>query len=247
MRKGSPTNDPERIMLTFALGWLGAALSMTLLWPQVWRSCVQRRTNGLSPTACMLGVAMPFGWITYGLLIGDRIQVVTNSVSGAAGVTILAALLITRPELRSGRALAISASGPAVIALLAASCAGAATRSGISGTTAAHALGAVLAAASALSAIPQPLALLRDPHQDTAGLSPLRWRMAAGACSLWLLYGLSTGQAAVWSSAVVGLTSAAIVCTVLFLGARRVAAPVTARGVARVRPAEMPTMILRTA
>lgn len=231
-------------MLTFALGWLGAALSMTLLWPQVWRSCVQRRTTGLSATACMLGVAMPFGWITYGLLIGDRIQIVTNTVSGTAGAAILAAVLITRPELRTGRSLAIAAAGPATVVLVSASCAAAAAVPGVGGTTAAQALGAVLAAASALSAVPQPLALLRDPQQDTSGLSPLRWRLAAGACTMWLLYGLGTGQTAVWASAAVGLASAAVVCTVLVLGGRRAAAVVPARGVAPVRYAEMPTRVM---
>jgi hypothetical protein len=34
------------------------------------KSCVQRRTDGLPATACTLGVAMPLGWITYGLLNG---------------------------------------------------------------------------------------------------------------------------------------------------------------------------------
>ena len=71
-------------MFASALGCLGAALSMTLPWPQVWRSVAHRRTTGLSASACWLGVALPIGWITYGLLRGDRIQVVTNSVTGSA-------------------------------------------------------------------------------------------------------------------------------------------------------------------
>jgi hypothetical protein len=78
-------------------------------------------------------------------------------------------------------------------------------------------LGVVLAVTSVLSAVPQPLALLRDRTQDLAGLSPLRWRLGAAACGSWFLYGLVTGQVAVWLSSAVGLVSALIVCAVLAL------------------------------
>nr|WP_296066061.1 hypothetical protein [uncultured Actinoplanes sp.] len=68
-------------MLIHALGCLGAALSMSLSWPQVYKSCVQRRTNGLSATASTLGVALPLGWITYGLLSGERLQIVPQPLA----------------------------------------------------------------------------------------------------------------------------------------------------------------------
>ncbi|MEV6489492.1 SemiSWEET transporter [Actinoplanes sp. NPDC051633] len=211
-------------MYISALGCLGAALSMTLPWPQIWRSCVGRRTTGLSATACWLGVAMPIGWITYGLLIGDRLQVLTNIVTGAAGFALLVALLVTQPSLRTRKALAGSAAG--AIAVLAA--AGLAASFG--GLPAAKALGGVLAVTAILAAVPQPLSLLRDRTQDLSGLSPLRWRLGAGACASWFVYGLATAQPGVWLSASAGLTSALIVCTLLWL--RRTPAP------ARPRPAD---------
>jgi uncharacterized protein with PQ loop repeat len=211
-------------MFSPALGLLAAALSMSLPWPQVWRSCAQRRTTGLSATAVWLGVAMPIGWITYGLLIGDRLQVMTNTVTGGAGLAVLAAVLLTRIDLRSRRTLLTTAGAAAVVAGTAALSALAAALPGISGKQAAPALGVVLALAATLSAIPQPLALLRDRAQDLSGLSPLRWRLGVAACSCWMLYGLSLGEVAVWASALVGLTSAAIVCTVI--AARRPAGTV---------------------
>jgi len=149
-------------MLIHALGCLGAALSMSLSWPQVYKSCVQRRTSGLSATASTLGVALPLGWITYGLLSGERLQIVTNLVTVSTGLAILGAL-----------------------------------------------------------------ALLRDRGQDLSGLSPMRWRLGAGASASWLLYGLGTGQEAVLASATVGLISTSIVCAVLFR--RRERTPLTAR------------------
>jgi uncharacterized protein with PQ loop repeat len=202
-------------MHSSALGWLGAALSMTLPWPQVWRSCAQRRTAGLSASASWLGVAMPIGWITYGLLSGERVQVVTNSVTGSAGVAILLVLLATRGELRTRRGLLVSGAGAAAVL---AACAGSvlvAELPGVAGARVSPFLGAVLATASLVAAVPQPLALLRDRTQDLAGLSALRWRLAAAACGSWFLYGLTTGQVAVWLSSSVGLSSALIVCGVL--------------------------------
>jgi len=204
-------------MLTHALGVLGATLSMSLSWPQVIKSCVQRRTLGLSPTACTLGVAMPLGWITYGLLSGQVIQVVTNLVTGTAGLAILVALLVTQPGMRSPRALRLSAASAGAVLAAVFLSAVAAALPGVRGEQVAPLLGLLLAGVSFLSAIPQPLTLLRDRTQDLSGLSPLRWRLGFGAAASWLLYGLLTGQPPVAASAFVGLISAAIVCGVLFL------------------------------
>src|SRR4051812_44006689 len=164
-------------MLTHALGCLGAALSMSLSWPQVYKSCVQRRTGGLSATASALGAALPLGWITYGLLSGERIQIVTNVVTGTAASAILVALLATQPALRSGRALRLSAGTFAGVLTMVLLSGLAAALPGVRAEKVAPLLGLVLAAVSVLSAIPQPLALLRDRDQDLSGLSPLRWRM----------------------------------------------------------------------
>ncbi|MGK5678400.1 SemiSWEET transporter [Actinoplanes sp. URMC 104] len=208
-------------MLTHALGFVAAALSVSLSWPQVHKSCVQRRTNGLSATACALGVAMPFGWITYGLLSGERLQVLTNAATGLAGLSILVALLVTRPELRTRRALRVSAGSAGAVVAAALISLAAAALPDVSGPAVASVLGMLLAGVSFLSAIPQPLALLRDRDQDISGLSPLRWRLAAGACASWMTYGLLTGQVGVWASAAVGLTSALIVVGVLHVRRER--------------------------
>jgi len=221
-------------MLTHVLGCLGAALSMSLSWPQVVKSCVRRRTTGLSATASTLGVAMPIGWIAYGVLSGERLQIVTNLVTGAAGLAIMVALLATQPAMRSARALRSSAAaaalvvGPVLLSGLAAAL------PAVRATDVAPLLGLVLAGVSVVSAIPQPLALLRDRHQDLSGLSPARWRMGVGAAASWLLYGLGTAQPAVWASAGAGLASALIVCTILHLR-RETPATAIAAGAARWR------------
>lgn len=248
-------------MFTATLGWLAAALSMTLLWPQVWLSCVRRRTSGMSAVSAWLGVAMPAGWVTYGSLAGDGIQMVTNTVTGTAGAALLIALLVTRPELRTARRLLPGAAGAAALLLAAAGAAAGTLLPGVDGADTAPLLGGALTLTSFVSAVPQPLALLRDRGQDLAGLSAPRWWMAAAACTLWAAYGLCTGQPAVWSSAAVGLAGALVVCTVLARGPRPAPAaapapvlipvrvpvvlPRPVRGTARVvAVADMPTAVL---
>lgn len=223
------------------LGWFGATLSIVLPWPQVWRSVVKGRTGGLSATACWTGAAMPVGWITYGLLTGETVQIVTNVVTGTAGLGILSAVLIRHSDARTARTLVRSAAGAAGILTVTAATGTIAALTTVTGTQAATALGIILALASIVAAVPQPLSLLRDRTQDMGGLSPLRWRLAAGSTASWMAYGFATGQPAVWLSAVVGLTAASIVCWVLWTAGRtpapvraRAVTPYRARGTARV-------------
>lgn len=202
-------------MLTAVLGCLGATLSMLLPWPQVYRCWAARRTTGLSPTACWLGVAMPIGWITYGLLLGDEFQVVTNSVTGGAGAAVLVALLMSRLDLRRGRTLVVTMAGAAGVVTAALVSGLAAALPEFDGSEVAPVLGVLLAGTAVLAAVPQPLSLLRDRNQDLSGLSPLRWRLAAASGATWFSYGLVSGQLPVWLSASAGLLSALVVCTLL--------------------------------
>ena len=57
--------------MTAALGFLAAALSISLVWPQVWRSCRHGRTVGLSPTSAWLAVSLNACWLTFGLHKSD--------------------------------------------------------------------------------------------------------------------------------------------------------------------------------
>ncbi|MCU7725935.1 SemiSWEET transporter [Actinoplanes sp. KI2] len=208
-------------MLTHTLGCLGAALSMTLPWPQVLKACVQRRTSGLSATGSALGAALPIGWITYGWLSGVHLQIVTNVVTGTAGLAIMVALLATQPSMRSGRTLRLTAAAAALVVAPVLLSGLATAVPGVRPSHVASLLGLVLAGVSVIAAVPQPLSLLRNPRQELSGLSPARWWMTVGATVSWLLYGLGTGQPAVWASATVGLVSALIVCTVLHLRRER--------------------------
>ncbi|NJC69615.1 PQ-loop repeat-containing protein [Planosporangium thailandense] len=223
-------------MTTAVFGWLAAAASMSLLWPQVWVSCARRRTEGLSPTATWLAAALPVGWLAYGALIGDGVQVVANTVTGTAAIAILVALLATQPIVRSRKALA--AFGWPAVALIVVTggvAVAAAAVPGLHPQAAAGALGSILAVVAVLSAVPQPLSLLRDRGCDVSGLSPARWWLGLCSGTLWTVYGLSTGQPAVWASSGFGLICTSTVCAFIIRGRRT--APATAAPIAYAVPA----------
>jgi uncharacterized protein with PQ loop repeat len=197
-----------------ALGFLAAALSIALIWPQVWLSCRHGRTLGLSPTTSWLGVALNLSWLTFGLLIGDTAQIVTNAVVGAGNAAVLAALLLSQPHLREKAMILRSAAGAAVLAALAAGSLTSVTL-GADPALVAAAFGSVISLVGALAALPQLLSILFDRTQDLSGMSPARWYLGAGSCAAWTTYGWLNDQPNVWLGAGFGLVCAVVTCAVL--------------------------------
>lgn len=198
-----------------ALGLLSTTLSISLVWPQVWLCCRQRRTRGLSPTATFLGVALNLSWLIFGLLTRDQAQSVTNSVVGVGNTAVLIALLATQPQLRARGMLARHAAAAAGLLAFAAGGIASMTFLGTAPGAVAAALGAVASVVGAATACVQPLALVRDRAQDLSGLSRTRWWLSACACSAWTGYGWLQDRPAVWGSAAVGLGCALVVCALL--------------------------------
>jgi uncharacterized protein with PQ loop repeat len=222
--------------MTAALGFAAAALSISLVWPQVWLSCRRRRTRGLSPTACWLAVALNASWLTFGLLIGDPAQITTNVVVGAGNSAVLASLLLSRPQLRSRAVLLRSAAGAACLAALAAGSAGAVVVLGADRGEVATAFGALVSLVGAGAACVQPVTMLRDRAQDLSGLSAIRWRLGAAANASWLSYGLLRHEPEVFCAAGIGFGCAVLVCGLL---ARR---PAPATAAVRALPARRPAL-----
>jgi uncharacterized protein with PQ loop repeat len=207
-----------------ALGFLAAALSIANTWPQIWRSCRHGRTLGLSPTGSWLAVALNLCWLTFGVLIGDLAQILTNAVVGAGNAAVLFALLIAQPHLRSRRMLLRTAPGAAGLAALAAGSAAAVALLGAHPAAVAVSLSSVISLVGAAAALPQPLSLLMNRTQDLSGLSPARWRLGAGSCASWTTYGWLIDQPSVWLSAGFGLCCALVMCVIL--RSRRAVPPV---------------------
>ncbi|SDO43797.1 PQ loop repeat-containing protein [Geodermatophilus sp. DSM 45219] len=205
-----------------ALGSLAAALSITVVWPQVWLSCRHGRTLGLSPTGSWLAVGLNLCWLTFGLLVGDPAQVVTHAVVGAGNTAVLAAQLRGQPHLRTTPALTRTAPGAAALAALAAGSV-AAVVLGAEAAAVAAGLSAVVTLVGVVAALPQLLGVL-DRTSDLSGMSPLRWYLGAGSCASWTAYGWLLGQTMVWLSAGFGLVCAVVTC--LAMRTRRPGAPV---------------------
>jgi uncharacterized protein with PQ loop repeat len=210
-----PRPNGTRSTMTAALGSLAAALSISLVWPQVWLSCRRGRTRGLSPTACWLAVALNASWLTFGLLTGDPAQIATNVVVGAGNTAVLVALLFSQPHLRTRTALLRSAGGAACLAALAAGSIGAVAVLGADRMEVGTALGALVSVVGAGTACVQPLTMLRDRAQDLSGLSAIRWRLGAGANASWVSYALLRHEPAVVASAGIGFGCAVVVCGLL--------------------------------
>jgi uncharacterized protein with PQ loop repeat len=198
-----------------ALGCLAAALSIAVVWPQVWRSCRHRRTLGLSPTSAWLAVALNVCWLTFGVLTGDPAQMITNAVVGTGNTAVLVALLLSQPRLRTRRVLLRTAAGGVGLVAFAGASLLAVAVLGARPAAVAATLGAINALVGSIAALPQPLRLLRDRAQDVSGLSVARWRLGAGACASWTSYGWLGHQPAVWLGAGFGATCALLMCLLL--------------------------------
>jgi uncharacterized protein with PQ loop repeat len=215
-------------MLTDLVGWMAAALSVLLTWPQIWLSCVKGRTLGLSATASWLSFALNVCWLTYGVLLRDPVQIATNLVCGAGNLAILVALLAHQPTLRVRRVLVRTGWGAALLVVSALTAFTAATGPAVSGAQAAAALGAVISAIGIFAYFPQVLSLLRDRTQDMSGMSRTRWFLATASSSLWTGYGVLEAQPAVWALAGFGLVCNLAVCYLLTAPRRPVEVPVLA-------------------
>ena len=216
-----------------ALGFLAAALSITVTWPQVWRSCRLGRTLGLSPTGSWLAVALNLCWLTFGILIGDSAQILTNAVVGVGNTAVLAALLMAQPQLRSRRMLLRTAPGAAGLAALAAGSVAGVALLGADPAAVAVTLSSIIGLIGAAAALLQPLSVLRNRTQDMSGLSPARWGLGAGSCASWVSYGWLIDQPSIWLSAGFGLCCALVMCVIL----RTRPTPRTVGAFAHMRPA----------
>jgi uncharacterized protein with PQ loop repeat len=198
-----------------ALGFLAATLSILVVWPQVWLSCRHGRTLGLSPTSSWLAVALNLCWLTFGLLIDDSPQIVTNAVVGAGNTAVLMALLIAQPHLRSRRMLLRTAAGAGGLAALAGGSIAAVALLGADPAAIGATLGSVISLVGMAAALPQLGSLLFDRTKDLSGMSPARWWLGAGSCASWVSYGWLLGQPTIWLSAGFGLVCALATCAIL--------------------------------
>ena len=106
---------PVDVLLPTVVGACAVALSVACLWPQLWLTCVRGHTAGQSASALWVAVVISAGYLAYGLLAGDRVQVTANLLVAAAQAALLTAVLRRRPHERSSAALRRTLPLPALL------------------------------------------------------------------------------------------------------------------------------------
>jgi uncharacterized protein with PQ loop repeat len=189
-------------------GCAGAVLAVGLNAPQAWTSCRRGLVSGLSPAARWLALVHSATWVAYGIAEDVALQVATNVVCSLLHAAVLVALLVLVPDARRSRVVVpsalLAAGWLAVVALCAA--------------TAAVPVGTLAAAAGTVAVVPQLWRLLRDPDQDTSGVSAATTLLSLLANLCWTAHGALLAEAAVVVPSLVGATAAA--CTLALLGER---------------------------
>lgn len=192
-------------------GCAGAVLAVGLNAPQAWTSCRWRLVSGLSPAARWLAVVHSATWVAYGVAEDVPLQVATNLVCGALHAAVLAALLLLAPAARQRHVVVPSA-------LLALGWLALATLCAVTGAVP---VGTLAAAAGTLAVVPQLWLLLRDPDQDTSGVSSATTVLSLLASLCWVAHGALLEQPAVVVPSLVAAVAAVWTLALLAPGAGR--------------------------
>jgi uncharacterized protein with PQ loop repeat len=154
------------------LGLASVVLSISFIWPQVWRSLRHNTTHGISPFGLVHGLIGATLWLSYGL--NERIA----PVAIANTSFVIAQSLIIYVAYKNGHIerRVISAAYPVVLAILVFLTQLPASLIGIT---------AVLISGSAI--IPQFIHVLRTDNLH--GISLTSYTLTIITCVVWLLYG----------------------------------------------------------
>jgi hypothetical protein len=145
---------------------------------------------------------------------------------------VLAALLLSQPQLRTSAGLLRSATAAGCLAAAAGGSVGAVVVFGAAAATVAAVLGAVVSVVAALTACVQPLTLLLGRAGDLSGISSTRYRLGACANASWVGYGVLRHEPNVFLASGIGLCCALAVCTLLVVRRQSPAVVLPARRVA---------------
>jgi uncharacterized protein with PQ loop repeat len=182
-------------MLALSLGYLGAALGVVMVVPQIVRVVRHPKLAGVSPISWSVTTVTCLLWLTYGARTGQIPQVPGNVLLTSGAIVIV--LIVPSSRSRAWRAGVL---GSCAIALL-----------GLSLALPAHDGGYLAFSIGLFSSIPQ---LLDSVHTwrigATSAVSVSSWTLKIASQVAWLGYGIGVGDRPVLISACVTLTSAAL-------------------------------------
>jgi uncharacterized protein with PQ loop repeat len=190
--KVSPVHTHE---LALSLGYLGSALGVAMVVPQIVRIARHPKLAGVSPMTWAISTVSCLLWLTYGARTHQIPQVPGNAIliSGAAAIV----LLVPSSRSRAWRAAVLggAAAGLVIVAL----------------AIPAHDVGYLAFSIGLFAAIPQ----LADSVQTwrigaTSGVSVSSWGLKIASQSAWFLYGIGVGDRPVMISTCVNVSTAAL-------------------------------------
>lgn len=182
-------------MLALSLGYLGAALGVLMVVPQIVRIVRHPRLAGVSPMSWSVTTVTCLLWLSYGARTGQLPQIPGNVLLVAGAVTIV--LIVPSARSRIWRAAAL---GSVTAALL-----------GVSFALPAHDGGYLAFSIGLFASLPQ---LADSVHTwrigATSAVSVSSWTLKIASQAAWLLYGIGVGDRPVLISACVTLSTAAL-------------------------------------
>jgi uncharacterized protein with PQ loop repeat len=194
-----------------ATGYLGAALGVAMVVPQIARTLRDRTVPGVSALSWALTALACTSWLLYGVRAGELPQIPGNILLVSGSVVV--ALLVPSRVSVAGRAAGLLA--PAVlISVLAA-------------LTPTPVIGAVAIGMALVSSVPQTVRSLRRRAASASAVSLLTWSLRVASQVCWLTYALVLHDATVAVSATFVLSNAVVV-----LGAEAARRPAPASAVA---------------
>lgn len=167
----SPTN---------LLGLVASLLSMSFIWPQVYRVYRNDTVEGLAPLGALQGMSGSILWSTYGLARTD-IPLFGSNLLVAVAIGLMSLAMVRHGIIKRSTVLALVT-----------------TVIGIGFVTAAVSttlLGMLAFVVGALSVLPQTFKVLRDPNLQ--GVSVSSNALLFATSSMWLCYGLVISDALV--------------------------------------------------
>jgi uncharacterized protein with PQ loop repeat len=179
--------------LAVGAGYLGAALGVSMVVPQIARTLRDRARVGVSPLTWALTALSCLTWLLYGLRTDEAPQVPGN-VLIVTGSVLIVLLVPARHRVRT-RAAALAGLAAVLVTLAV--------------VLPATALGFVAFGIGLTSAVPQTIKSLAGRHRhDASGVSILAWLLRAASQVAWLMYAIARHDVVVSVSAAVILASA---------------------------------------
>jgi uncharacterized protein with PQ loop repeat len=184
--------------LANAAGYIGAALSVGMVVPQLIRTLRHPRLGGVSAMSWLITAACCFTWLLYGIKGQVWPQIPGNAllVPGAAAIVLAVPARLSRAQ----RAGLLSATAGALIL--------------VTVLARADVLGYLAFALTLIAATPQVITSVRRHQAGRSAVSIPSWLMRGGSQVFWLCYGLIMHNGPTALSAVVVLVSVAIVIAI---------------------------------